>query len=384
MEGVGVHMANMEGYCFALVAIKSPPKIAMKCMSLVTSEEHSLVGNICFLGAGYVGGPTGAVIAAKCPDIRVSIVDLSTERVEAWKSGNLPVKEPFLEEIVAKSLGSNLQFTTDAKTAIEESEIIFISVNTPTKSYGIGAGSASDLTTVHGATQMILDYAQADKIVVVKSTVPVGTCAIIEKKLNGNGNGLKFTVLSNPEFLAEGTAISNLLNPDRVLIGSSEDEEGKNAGLLLASVYRRWVSSQAICMTSLSSAELAKLASNAMLAQRISSINALSAVCEATGANISEVAKAIGMDPRIGSQFLKAGVGFGGSCFQKDVLNLSYLSSQLGLSHVSSYWKQVIEMNDWQKNRFVHLIVSKFFGSIRAKKLAVLGYAFKKDTGDTR
>ncbi len=352
-------------------------------MSLVQSAESLLIKNICFLGAGYVGGPTSAVIAAQCPDIRVNVVDLSAERVEAWNSGDIPVKEPFLEEFISKSLGVNLEFTTDARKSIEEAQVIFISVNTPTKSYGIGAGAASDLSSVYGAANLIAKFAQNDKIIIMKSTVPVGTCAAISKYLNEQGT-VKFTLLSNPEFLAEGTAIRNLLSPDRVLIGALPGEDGIVAQRALASVYENWVPSKSIVLLSAWSSELAKLASNAFLAQRISSINSLSAVCEVTGADIKEVAKAVGMDPRIGSQFLMAGVGFGGSCFQKDVLSLVYTCQDHFLSEVVDYWEGVVKINIWQKRRTVKRIVGEMFNTVHGKKIAVLGFSFKKDTGDTR
>lgn len=355
----------------------------MSLAQATVDTETFAVKNICFLGAGYVGGPTSAVIAAQCPTIKVNVVDLSADRIEAWNSGNLPVKEPFLEEFVSKSLGVNLFFTTDARKSIEEAQVVFISVNTPTKSFGIGSGSASDLSSIYGAANLIAKYAQNNKIIVIKSTVPVGTCAEISKYLN-NQTRIKFTILSNPEFLAEGTAIRNLLSPDRILIGALPGEDGAAAQVALSAVYEKWVNSKSIYLLSAWSSELAKLASNAFLAQRISSINSLSAVCESTGADIKEVSKAIGMDPRIGPHFLMAGVGFGGSCFQKDVFNLVHTCKLHHLDQAAQYWEGVVGINNWQKHRMVERIVSEMFNTIRGKKIAVLGFAFKKDTGDTR
>ncbi|KAI8926717.1 UDP-glucose/GDP-mannose dehydrogenase family, NAD binding domain-containing protein [Entophlyctis helioformis] len=341
--------------------------------------------NIVCLGAGYVGGPTCAVIAFKCPDIKVTIVDLNQARIDAWNSNNLPIYEPGLEDVVFAARGRNLFFTTDIDKAIEEADIIFVSVNTPTKKSGIGAGYAADLAYVESATRRIAQVARSSKIVVEKSTVPCRTAESMRTILEANSrDGIRFDILSNPEFLAEGTAISDLLNPDRVLIGSLQTPEGIKAQQTLASVYAHWIPTSQIITMNLWSSELSKLAANALLAQRISSINALSAICEATGADVDEVAYACGLDTRIGPKFLKASVGFGGSCFQKDILNLVYLSESLHLPEVGAYWKQVIVMNDYQKARFSERVVKKLFNTITNKKVAVLGFAFKKNTGDTR
>lgn len=343
------------------------------------------VKNICCIGAGYVGGPTCAVIAYKCHDIKVTICDISDQRIEAWNSDKLPIYEPGLEEVVFSRRGKNLFFSTDVDKHIQEADLIFVSVNTPTKKSGLGSGMAADLAYVEAATRRIAKVATTSKIVVEKSTVPCRTAESMRSILEANcSQNVKFDILSNPEFLAEGTAISDLLNPDRVLIGSLQTESGINAQKDLVNVYAHWISRENIITTNLWSSELSKLAANALLAQRISSINALSAVCEATGADVDEVAYACGRDTRIGSKFLKASVGFGGSCFQKDILNLVYLSTQLNLPEVADYWKQVYTMNEYQKSRFVQKIISTLFNTITNKRIAILGFAFKKDTGDTR
>lgn len=339
---------------------------------------------ICCLGAGYVGGPTMAVIAEKCPDINVNVVDINADRIAAWNSSNLPVYEPGLDDIVQNRRGKNLNFSTDVDGGIREADMIFVSVNTPTKDFGVGAGRAADLRFIELCARRIAENAQGDTIVVEKSTIPVRTAESINRILKANGNGFRFQVLSNPEFLAEGTAIRDLHNPDRVLIGGERSEEGDLAVAKLKSIYETWVPSERILTTNVWSSELSKLTANAFLAQRISSINAMSALCEATGANVDEVARAIGTDSRIGPKFLKASVGFGGSCFQKDIFNLVYLCQYFGLPEVASYWEQVIRMNDHQKKRFSERIVKTMFNTVSGKKIAVLGFAFKKDTNDTR
>ncbi|KAF9781273.1 UDP-glucose dehydrogenase [Thelephora terrestris] len=333
------------------------------------------VKKICCIGAGYVGGPTCAVIALKCPHIQVTIVDLNQSRVDAWNSPDykLPIYEPGLEEVVRQARGKNLFFSTDVDKGILEADLIFVSVNTPTKKTGVGAGFAADLNYVELATRRIAAVATSSKIVVEKSTVPCRTAESMRTILEANSKpNARFDILSNPEFLAEGTAIDDLFRPDRVLIGSLQTQEGIDACTSLAEVYANWVPRERVLTVGLWSSELSKLAANAMLAQRISSINALSAICEATGANIDEVAHAVGYDSRVGPKFLKASVGFGGSCFQKDILNLVYLSESLHLPEVAAYWRQVVEMNEYQKRRFAK------------KRIAVLGFAFKADTGDTR
>ncbi|KAI8890030.1 nucleotide sugar dehydrogenase [Backusella circina FSU 941] len=343
------------------------------------------VKSICCIGAGYVGGPTCAVIAYKCPDIKVTICDINPQRIAAWNSDKLPIYEPGLDEIVFACRDKNLFFSTDVDKHIQEADLIFVSVNTPTKKQGLGAGMAADLAYVEAATRRIAQVAKSSKIVVEKSTVPCRTAQSMRAILDANcSQDIKFDILSNPEFLAEGTAVSDLLKPDRVLIGSLQTESGLAAQKSLADVYAHWIPNENIITTNLWSSELTKLAANALLAQRISSINALSAVCEATGADVDEVAYACGRDTRLGAKFLKASVGFGGSCFQKDILNLVYLSTQLNLPEVAEYWKQVYSMNEYQKKRFVRKIISTLFNTITNKKIAVLGFAFKKDTGDTR
>lgn len=339
---------------------------------------------ICCIGAGYVGGPAMAVIAHQAPDILVTVVDLNVARIAAWNSGELPIYEPGLAEIVHRCRGKNLFFSTDVKTAIAEADIIFVAVNTPTKSYGLGAGRAADLRYVESVARMIAEVAQTPKIIIEKSTIPVRTAETITTILNTCGLKLDHQVLSNPEFMAEGTAMEDLFKPDRVLIGGEPTESGQRAVQTLVDIYTRWVPWERIVTTNLWSAELSKLVANAFLAQRISSINAISALCEATGADIDEVAKAIGRDSRIGAKFLKASVGFGGSCFQKDIYNLVYLCEHYQLPEVATYWESVIEINDWQKERFVTKIVKALFNTVADKRIAVLGFAFKKDTNDTR
>ncbi|MGB0328383.1 MAG: UDP-glucose 6-dehydrogenase [Akkermansiaceae bacterium] len=339
---------------------------------------------ICCIGAGYVGGPTMAMIAHKCPDIEVMVVDINAERIAAWNSDQLPIYEKGLDEIVFSSRDKNLFFSTDVDQGISEADIIFMSVNTPTKTYGTGAGKASDLKYIELCARKIAEVATTNKIVVEKSTLPVRTAETIRTILDNSRSNCSFQVLSNPEFLAEGTAIDDLLEPDRVLIGGEESPEGEAAIQTLVDVYAKWVPSEKILTTNVWSSELSKLTANAFLAQRISSINAVSALCEATEADVDEVASAIGTDSRIGPKFLKSSVGFGGSCFQKDVLNLVYLCEHYGLTEVAEYWEQVIKMNDYQRKRFVTRMVKTLFNTVAGKKIAILGFAFKKDTNDTR
>ncbi|WP_026010147.1 nucleotide sugar dehydrogenase [Algibacter luteus] len=341
------------------------------------------VTKICCIGAGYVGGPTMAVIAKKNPHIKVTIVDINQARIDAWNDSDvskLPIYEPGLAEIVKETRGKNLFFSTEIDKAINESEMIFISVNTPTKTYGKGKGMAADLKYVELCARNIADVAKTDKIVVEKSTLPVRTAQAIKSILDNTGSDVKFDILSNPEFLAEGTAIQDLLNPDRVLIGG----ESEDAIESLASVYGSWVPQEQILRTNVWSSELSKLTANAFLAQRISSINAISELCEKTEADVDEVAKAIGMDTRIGSKFLKSSVGFGGSCFQKDILNLVYIARSYNLHEVADYWEQVIILNDHQKRRFADNLISTLYNTVSGKKIGFLGWAFKKDTNDTR
>jgi UDPglucose 6-dehydrogenase len=345
------------------------------------------ITNICCIGAGYVGGPTMAVIALKCPDIKVTVVDVNPARIDAWNdenSENLPVYEPGLKEVVNTARGRNLFFSTNLEQGICEAQMIFISVNTPTKTYGKGKGMAADLKYVELCARQIARIATENKIVVEKSTLPVRTAQVISSILENSVGGVNFQVLSNPEFLSEGTAIEDLLNPDRVLIGGEQSLEGKAAINQLAEIYARWVPSEKILKTNVWSSELSKLTANAFLAQRISSINSISALCEKTGANVEEVGNAIGMDNRIGTKFMKASVGFGGSCFQKDILNLVYICRSLNLNEVADYWEQVKLMNDYQKHRFANNIISTLNNTVSGKKIAFLGWAFKKDTNDTR
>ncbi|MFA9189932.1 UDP-glucose 6-dehydrogenase [Flavobacterium sp. FZUC8N2.13] len=345
------------------------------------------ITKICCIGAGYVGGPTMAIIAQKCPQIQVTVVDLNEERIAAWNHtdvSQIPIYEPGLSEIVAEARGCNLFFSTNVEKAIDEAQMIFISVNTPTKTYGKGKGMAADLKFIELCARQIAKVAKDNKIVVEKSTLPVRTAEAIKSILDNTGNGVKFQILSNPEFLAEGTAVQDLLHPDRILIGGDITEEGQKAIQALVDVYANWVPLERILTTNVWSSELSKLTANAFLAQRISSINAMSELCEKTGADVNEVAKAIGMDSRIGSKFLKASVGFGGSCFQKDILNLVYIAKSYGLNEVADYWEQVIIMNDHQKRRFSDNIVKTLYNTVSGKKIAFLGWAFKKDTNDTR
>jgi UDPglucose 6-dehydrogenase len=345
------------------------------------------ITNICCIGAGYVGGPTMAVVAQKCPNIKVTVVDLNTDRIAAWNDvdfNNIPIYEPGLSEIVKEARGRNLFFSNDVDQAIEDAQIIFISVNTPTKTYGSGKGMAADLKYIELCARQIARVSKTNKIIVEKSTLPVRTAEAIKSILDHTGNGVQFQILSNPEFLAEGTAMEDLQDPDRVLIGGDTSEKGQQAIQSLVDIYAHWVPRERILTTNVWSSELSKLTSNAFLAQRVSSINAMSELCEKTGADVNEVAKAIGMDSRIGSKFLKASIGFGGSCFQKDILNLVYIAKSYGLNEVADYWEQVIIMNDYQKSRFARNIVKVLYNTVSGKKIAFLGWAFKKDTNDTR
>ena len=344
------------------------------------------VKNICCVGAGYVGGPTMAVIALKCPHINVTVVDANPKKIKAWNGPleNLPVYEPGLSQVVKAARNRNLFFSDDIAGNIEKSEMIFMAVNTPTKTEGKGAGMAADLRFIEACARDIANYSKSDKIVIEKSTLPVRTAEKIKEILEENSNGVHFEVLSNPEFLAEGTAIQDLFKSDRVLIGGDETETGQNAVQSLVDIYANWIPKEKILTTNVWSSELAKLASNAMLAQRISSINSLSALCEKTGANIIELSKAIGSDHRIGPHFLKASVGFGGSCFQKDILNLVYLCKFYGLDEVAEYWHQVVKINDYQKDRFAKKIIDHFNGDLKGKTITVLGWAFKANTNDSR
>ena len=349
------------------------------------------IKNICCIGAGYVGGPTMAVLADKCREIQINVVDLNSSRIEEWNStdlSKLPIYEPGLKEIVERCRGKNLHFTSEVSKNISIADMIFISVNTPTKTKGMGAGKASDTKWVEACARDVAKYAKGYTIVVEKSTLPVRTAEVIKTILDAsksskgrnNSESATFDVLSNPEFLAEGTAIKDLEFPDRVLIGG----DNKKAINTLSSIYKKWVPSKKILHTNIWSSELAKLTANAFLAQRISSINSISALCEATGADIREVSRAIGSDSRIGSKFLESGPGFGGSCFKKDILNLVYLSYYFGLPEVAKFWEEVVNINSWNQNRISQLIVKKLFGTVSGKKICILGFAFKPNTNDTR
>jgi UDPglucose 6-dehydrogenase len=343
------------------------------------------LNKICCIGAGYVGGPTMAMVAHKCPEITVNIVDLNEARIAAWNSDTLPIYEPGLTEIVEGCRGRNLFFSTDVKAGIEDADIIFASVNTPTKTQGVGAGRAADLKFIESVGRTIAQYANRSKIVIEKSTVPVKTAAALERVLTANelhsGTvGKRFYILSNPEFLAEGTAMTDLDSPDRVLIGGQVEQ----AVQVLVDIYAHWVPRERILTTNLWSSELSKLVANAMLAQRVSSINSISRLCERTGADVSEVSRAIGTDSRIGKKFLNSSIGFGGSCFQKDILNLVYICEQFGLDECAQYWQKVVDMNEYQKKTFTGRIINALFNTVSRKKIAVFGFAFKKDTGDVR
>ena len=336
------------------------------------------------IGAGYVGGPTMTMIAKQCPEHKVIVVDINAERIRQWQSGDPPIFEPGLKALVKETLNKNLFFSTEVAENIGLADIIFVSVNTPTKTFGKGKGKAADLQFWEKTARQILDHSKSDKIVVEKSTLPVRTAQAMERILNSQKNGVHFEVLSNPEFLAEGTAIKDLLNPDRILVGGHQTEEGKKAIKELVDIYAHWVPLSKIITTNLWSSELSKLAANAFLAQRISSVNSISAICEVTEADITEVSRAIGTDSRIGAKFLQSSVGFGGSCFQKDILNLIYLCETYGLKEVSEFWQQVVLMNQYQKERFVNRIIRSMFNTVVDKRIAVFGFAFKANTGDTR
>ena len=343
------------------------------------------IKNICCIGAGYVGGPTMAVIALKCPDINVTVVDANPEKIKAWNGplNKLPVYEPGLSDVIKEARGRNLFFSENISENIEKAEMIFMAVNTPTKKEGDGAGLAADLRYVKACARDIAKYSKSDKIVIEKSTLPVRTAEKIKEILEAENKEINFEILSNPEFLAEGTAIQDLFKSDRVLIGGDESESGQNAIKALFDIYANWIPKEKILTTNVWSSELSKLASNAMLAQRISSINSLSALCEETGADINELSKAIGLDHRIGPHFLKASVGFGGSCFQKDILNLVYLCRYYNLNEVAEYWHKVTKINDFQKNRFAQKIIDSL-GKLQGKKISILGWAFKANTNDSR
>ncbi|HBB16717.1 MAG TPA: nucleotide sugar dehydrogenase [Syntrophus sp. (in: bacteria)] len=336
------------------------------------------------IGAGYVGGPTMAMIAFKCPGCRVTVVDINPERIAAWNSDDLPIYEPGLDKLIAATRGRNLFFSTDIEAGIRENEIIFVSVNTPTKTFGLGAGMAADLQYWEKTARQILEFSESSKIVIEKSTLPVKTALAMERILNCRENGIRFDVLSNPEFLAEGTAISDLEEPDRILIGSRETQTGLKARETLAEIYAQWVPREKIVTSNIWSSELSKLVANAFLAQRISSINTISALCEKAEADVTEVARAVGMDSRIGARFLNASVGFGGSCFAKDILNLVYLCRHYDLDEVADYWESVVHINRYQQERFIRNMLGAMFNTLAGKKICLWGFAFKANTGDTR
>ena len=343
------------------------------------------MSNILCIGAGYVGGPTMAMIAKNCPEHTVTVVDINQERIERWNSNDLPIFEPGLLEVVQQTRGKNLFFHTDIAGAIAEADIIFVSVNTPTKKFGEGAGKAADLQYWEKTSRDILQNSRKPEVIVVeKSTLPVRTAEAMARILESGNSSTRFSVVSNPEFLAEGTAIQDLVNPDRVLIGGEENENGHKAAKTVAELYAHWVPRERILLTSVWSSELSKLVANAMLAQRISSVNSISALCERTEADITEVSRAIGMDTRIGTKFLQASVGFGGSCFRKDILHLSYLCEYYGLPEVADYWSSVVRINEWQTDRFFQNILHELFNTLAGKTITMLGFAFKQDTGDTR
>ena len=343
------------------------------------------MSNILCIGAGYVGGPTMAMIAKNCPEHSVNVVDINQERIERWNSNDLPIFEPGLLEVVQQTRGKNLFFHTDIAGAIAEADIIFVSVNTPTKKFGEGAGKAADLQYWEKTSRDILQNSRKPEVIVVeKSTLPVRTAEAMARILESGNSSTRFSVVSNPEFLAEGTAIQDLANPDRVLIGGEENENGHKAAKTVAELYAHWVPRERLLLTSVWSSELSKLVANAMLAQRISSVNSISALCERTEADITEVSRAIGMDTRIGAKFLQASVGFGGSCFRKDILHLSYLCEYYGLPEVADYWASVVRINEWQTDRFFQNILHELFNTLAGKTITMLGFAFKQDTGDTR
>ncbi|MEE8395718.1 MAG: nucleotide sugar dehydrogenase [bacterium] len=342
------------------------------------------ISNVLCIGAGFVGGPTMAVMADRCPEIRFTVVDANADRIRHWNSEKLPVFEPSLGEIIARVRDRNLFFQEPSPNAIAQADLVFVSVNTPTKQFGDGAGMAADLGNVEACAREIFAHARNDTIVVEKSTVPVRTAETISRILHPQVNGRRFHVLSNPEFLAEGSAVADLQNPDRVLIGHAPTRDGKSAAKALVNIYRRWVPRRKILLCGVWSSELSKLTANAMLAQRVSSINSISAICEKTEADVGEISRAIGMDSRIGEKFLEAGVGFGGSCFRKDLLDLVYICGNYGLHEVAAYWQTVLDINDFQTARFARMIVEKQFNTVAGKKVAVFGFAFKPETNDTR
>jgi UDPglucose 6-dehydrogenase len=342
------------------------------------------MANILCIGAGFVGGPTMAVIAKHCPEHRVVAVDINAEKIAAWQSDQLPIYEPGLQEIVLGARGKNLFFSTEVERNIAEADIIFVSVNTPTKTFGQGAGKAADLQYWEKTARQIVECSISPKVVVEKSTLPVRTAEAMERILNSNEKGLFFDIVSNPEFLAEGTAVEDMQKPNRVLVGGRQTPSGKEAVQAIVDIYAHWVPRERIITTNLWSSELSKLAANAFLAQRVSSINAIANLCERTGADVTEVAHAIGTDDRIGSRFLQASVGFGGSCFKKDILNLVYLCEYYGLNEVAEYWEQVVKMNDYQQACFVSKMVTAMFNTIANKRVAVFGAAFKAHTSDIR
>jgi len=346
--------------------------------------ENKFRKHIVCIGAGYVGGPTMAMIAARCPNYEVTVVDINPARIADWQTDNLPIYEPGLLELVRQSLGRNLFFSTDINANIRKADIIFVSVNTPTKTYGEGAGKAADLQYWEKTARNILEVSESNKIIIEKSTLPVRTAHAMERILNANDKGLHFEVLSNPEFLAEGSAVADLENPDRVLVGSRETESGLRARQEVVEIYANWVAPECIITSNLWSAELSKLVANAFLAQRISSINSISALCEQTEASVREVALAIGTDSRIGAKFLNASVGFGGSCFKKDILNLVYICEHYGLNEVARYWESVVMMNEYQQQRFITTMIKVMFNTVADKRIVLLGFAFKANTSDTR
>lgn len=344
----------------------------------------TVVKNILCIGAGYVGGPTMAMIAHKCPHCRVTVVDINPARIAAWNSDDLPIYEPGLDELIEATRGRNLFFSTDIETGIRENDVIFVSVNTPTKAFGLGAGMAADLQYWEKTARQILAYSKSSKIVIEKSTLPVKTALAMERILNCREDGVHFDVLSNPEFMAEGSAIRDLEEPDRVLIGSRETERGLRARQELVEIYANWIPREKIITSNIWSSELSKLVSNAFLAQRISSVNTISALCEKTDADVTEVSRAIGMDSRIGAKFLTASIGFGGSCLKKDILNLVYLCRHYGLDEVADYWESVVKINSYQQERFIRTMLGAMFNTLAGKKICLWGFAFKANTGDTR
>lgn len=359
-------------------------KIIDKNMIANITSDKIFNSKICCIGAGYVGGPTSVVIASQCPNIRVTVVDNDEDKIKAWNSNNIPIYEPNLRKLVSECRYKNLFFkdSRDIEKSIKEADIIILAVNTPTKTYGVGADYTTDLTYINSAIELIAAIADTPKIIVEKSTVPCKTSEYLQATLKSLSN-IKFEILSNPEFLSEGTAIKDLLEPSRVIIGSDNTESGKQAAEILATVYRHWVPNDRILTIDIWSSELAKLAANAMLAQRISSINSLSAICDKVGADVKSISKAIGMDPRIGSKFLNPSIGFGGSCFKKDILSLVYFAKSLYLYEVADYWEQVVIMNEYQKNRCSEKLLT-YMHTMKDKKICLFGFSYKKDTGDTR